>query len=1081
MNRRRIIATVLVMIFMLVCLLPGVKGFAAEDGSITMNSALYKAMKRNLEQQGIHATYNDTQYTISISDSEIAKVNKLHLSNSEISNLSGLEKFVNVTTLDLSGNDLTDTTDLAALNSMKLEFLDLSSNELSDVSAITGIKDIKTVNLHNQILSKVEVIDNGIVKGGTYQYQCKLPQIVTEFAKPLKADWVEFSYDKDSSTGLKFDVASFNANSDTIGLKIGNEDGSQFTGLATLKIKITDMNNKLYNTEMDMKFVVIDSRQRSIYLKDKKLYEAVKEQLTKGQDVNSELKKYTDSKNLYDKAYDEQQILIIDENDLVNKITTLYLSNKRITDLGGLEMFIGLESGLDVSSNYIKTIDTVIELQAKKEEEGTKTQDRFKSKAQQLQEKITKLETLNKELETVVKAYNESVGKYNTYVASTDASKMDKMLEQLKTLKEQGKRYMQLTGNSLSLLGVTYSETESLEALNTISDASVKATELSAGATISGGEIKATRDKVEKGMTDIYDVYSKTYKLTSIITLDLKNITDEQFKTLTLERAKELLQAQVTKITAIEKYFTDAEKNWAQSNYGIKYEKDKEAELSNYFTNRLKELEEDANINAYKSELTKLRKFDAYVSYSSSCIIGKWISGDSNCHKENDQLAIKNIDGEDTSYITEITTHDEEVTNEKILKLFSRIANASEEDIKSYMTLPKLYKLNMSENLIENIDKIATLTELRELSVAENEIVSIKDIDWTAMAYLHTLDLSFNNISDIKVLENIAKLKSLNVAKNLISGSLDFTIKNIDQLQKLDLSDNQIDDIENFKSQFEFIAKGVGKDINKYINDVVAKKILLTGQNLSMNIKPQAGSSRMKVELPKIFRQLEEIDWENTSFGINSLYGNAASDGTYVILETAILGKRDAVVTVLDGIGSGTNCTIQCSENSSNTGSGDDDIKIDKIQINVNTESGSSVLSVAAVNDVNYIVVAKDTKVSDVLKDVTLNTDAYEMVIKDAKNENVVGATENVKTNQLIIVDAISQNAQCKIVVKGDVTGDGNIEMGDILKLNQGRNGKVTLNDAEMLAGNVAGSDDKIDMSDVLKLNQYRLNKINEL
>lgn len=350
----------------------------------------------------------------------------MKLSNHEITNLSGLEKFSNVTSLDLSANDLTDSTDLSALNSMKLDFLDLSSNELSDVSAITGIKDIRTVNLHNQILSKVEVIDNAIVKEGTYQYQCKFPQIITEFAKPMRADWVEFSYDKDSSAGLKFDVGSFNANSDTIGLKIGNEDGTQFTGLANLKIKITDINNKLYNSQIDLKFVVINSCQRSIYLKDKKLYEAVKEQLTKGQVVNSELKSYTDSKNLYDKAYDEQQILIIDEDDLVNKITILYLSNKRISDLTGLEMFIGLETGLDVSSNYIKTIDTIIDLQAKKAEEGAKTQERFKSKAQQLQEKITKLETLNKELETVVKAYNEGVGKYNTYVASTDTAKMAK-------------------------------------------------------------------------------------------------------------------------------------------------------------------------------------------------------------------------------------------------------------------------------------------------------------------------------------------------------------------------------------------------------------------------------------------------------------------------------------------------------------------------------------------------------------------------------------------------------------------------------------------------------------------------------
>ena len=93
--------------------------------------------------------------------------------------------------------------------------------------------------------------------------------------------------------------------------------------------------------------------------------------------------------------------------------------------------------------------------------------------------------------------------------------------------------------------------------------------------------------------------------------------------------------------------------------------------------------------------------------------------------------------------------------------------------------------------------------------------------------------------------------------------------------------------------------------------------------------------------------------------------------------------------------------------------------------------------------------------------------------IKTPDNEEV-SEDSILATNQTI--EFADVKVQCKIVVTGDVTGDGKITLADILKLNEYRlDSTKELTNAEFLAGNVVNTDDEIDMRDVLKLNEFRL------
>ena len=79
-----------------------------------------------------------------------------------------------------------------------------------------------------------------------------------------------------------------------------------------------------------------------------------------------------------------------------------------------------------------------------------------------------------------------------------------------------------------------------------------------------------------------------------------------------------------------------------------------------------------------------------------------------------------------------------------------RMTLASAEEIEAYIFLPRLKRLNIHENLIEDIDRLAELSKLVEFYAGDNEIVDISKVDWTSInEHLIILDLSFNAIRSI--------------------------------------------------------------------------------------------------------------------------------------------------------------------------------------------------------------------------------------------------------------------------------------------------------------------------------------------
>ena len=159
MKKKMLISIALIFVMLLNYIVPFSLANAEANSNVelTLNGELYQAIKNNLVALGITAEFNDAQRTMKLEQSAIDSVTSLNLSNSGISDLTGLDTFKNVTSIDLSANELDTESNLEVLGSLNLNFLDLSSNEIADVSMISNIDTIPTLNLHNQKFNIIEI------------------------------------------------------------------------------------------------------------------------------------------------------------------------------------------------------------------------------------------------------------------------------------------------------------------------------------------------------------------------------------------------------------------------------------------------------------------------------------------------------------------------------------------------------------------------------------------------------------------------------------------------------------------------------------------------------------------------------------------------------------------------------------------------------------------------------------------------------------------------------------------------------------------------------------------------------------
>lgn len=119
-------------------------------------------------------------------------------------------------------------------------------------------------------------------------------------------------------------------------------------------------------------------------------------------------------------------------------------------------------------------------------------------------------------------------------------------------------------------------------------------------------------------------------------------------------------------------------------------------------------------------------------------------------------------------------------------------------------------------------------------------------------------------------------------------------------------------------------------------------------------------------------------------------------------------------------------------------------------------------------------------------------------IVNIEPNTTVGQFLENIKTDLNISIESqnvqlnendkittgtvikIANNVTYMLVVTGDVTGDGNVDIADLVRLNMYSIRKVTLDGEYLLAGDV-NHDGNVNIGDLVRLNLYSIGKINTL
>ena len=571
MNKKMLISIALLFMMILNCIAP-VIAFTDEaangDVEITLNSNLYEAVKRSLMEQEIIASYNDAQRTITMSKNDVVNVTKLNLSNSEIDDLEGLDVFSSLTNVDLSANKLTKDSSLEVLSNMPLTYLDLSSNEIEDISGISNFDTIIETNLHNQEFRHVEILTvTDPEKGDEYdevisEVTVQLPQIL-QHAGTFESDWLIEEITMQDPDGkdnipntaddddLRINWSSFDPDTLDLTFVTGSEYGA-YEGMIKFTIKITDPHNNLYNSKIDLFYVVVTGVQRGVIFEDENLYEAVKNQLEQDQEINSEIEVYTDEETLYDAAYDEPMVLVIPIDTIVNKIIALQLDNYQIEDLTGIEKFVGLKEKLDFSYNYVDTLEKVFALIDEKLIEEDILQIKFKHKVDKAKEDATKIKAQLKVIEDAEKQLRE-----NAQTLANNREEITRLTDEIVDLKEE-------LADSENRLGLADAKVnlevanELKEAMDTVErlqselvDLNVKKAQILAGSQSTDDIddlIEVKEEEIDTAKAAVEDAKNK---------FDLQNITiDDQkitVKDITIEELNKVISSIKKQIEELEK------------------------------------------------------------------------------------------------------------------------------------------------------------------------------------------------------------------------------------------------------------------------------------------------------------------------------------------------------------------------------------------------------------------------------------------------------------------------------------------------------------------------------------------------
>lgn len=347
------------------------------------------------------------------------------------------------------------------------------------------------------------------------------------------------------------------------------------------------------------------------------------------------------SKTLYSAAYDDARTFVIYDTVILNDIDNLKLNNKQIRDLTGLEGFFGLALELNLSHNYLESIEPL-----------TKIMESKAAREASLKSEYTKWLSGN-QYGNLSKSYSD---------AKSALDEINAISEEIKNDQEALKNALVAYGNTTVNTGSGGTSSNPAQALN---KAITNVKEHWTGKTKDDdpgayeyygyyarlyglhndkNDYEGAYEKLTKAiaslngyMDDVYSVYDKNYKMTSLLADSLNYQTVQEYeeylkKTDTFEdeeatfaSASGVLQEQISYVKGLEssKSLTDFEKRLIGEAFGVNYYKQSETPIGDVLDDMLENI---SNRFAALNMINKFRKVAVYSEMANYCTLHRMSS-----------------------------------------------------------------------------------------------------------------------------------------------------------------------------------------------------------------------------------------------------------------------------------------------------------------------------------------------------------------------------------------------------------------------------------------------------------------------
>ena len=216
----------------------------------------YNRLVEELEEQ--IQSKNNTEKTITMTKTNVESVTNIDFSNYydtdaslKITDITGIENFINLKDLNLNHNEIADISALSGLTS--LTDLRLDSNNISDISALSELTNLTDLNLEDNIIQRT-IAKNGI-------QEIELPQIIKAAKDSNSKIYTEEEYILTncslSEDGTKIIVNTDEVTEASIQIQGGNADGTKFTANIIVDTTPPELEIKYSTTEPTEENVIV--------------------------------------------------------------------------------------------------------------------------------------------------------------------------------------------------------------------------------------------------------------------------------------------------------------------------------------------------------------------------------------------------------------------------------------------------------------------------------------------------------------------------------------------------------------------------------------------------------------------------------------------------------------------------------------------------------------------------------------------------------------------------------------------------------------------------------------------------------